>query len=203
MRRLRRGARPRGSVAVEFIIVIIPFLFIFTGIIQLALISVAKLTVHYAAACAARAAVVVIPDNEELGHDATNDSIRNAAVYAVLPITPAAGVNGTIVSAFGPGGGWSAASKSTGVIISQSRFGSDEYDAQITVRVVYAYKCVVPIASRFFCGTIGELPGAATSDLSKANVSPGDGRYLILRAQHTLTKQGRPHPTLNPRKPFI
>jgi Flp pilus assembly protein TadG len=203
MRCLRRAPRPRGSVSVEFVLVIVPFMLLFTGVIQLALISVAKLTVHYAAACAARAAVVVIPDNEEMGHDAGNESIRNAAVYALLPITPSAGTNGTIASAFGPGGGWGATTKATGIIVSQSQFGADRWDAQITVRVVYAYKCVVPLASRYFCAPVSELPDVARNDLQKAGVNPPTGRYLILRAQATMTKQGRPNAELNPRKPFI
>jgi Flp pilus assembly protein TadG len=197
MRRLRSASRPRGMVAVEFVIAIIPFMMIFTGVIQLALVSVAKLTVHYAAACAARAAIVVVPDEEELGHQAHNESIRDAAVYAILPIAPQ---GNSIADAFGKGGGWSEASKNTGVIVSESRFGTDEYDAQITVRVVYAYHCTIPIASRYFCGPISDLPSAAQEDLHKANITPGDGRYLILRAQHTLTKQGRPHAEMNPRK---
>ena len=54
MRRRRPGVR--GAVAVEFLIAIVPFTLIFTGVIQLALISVAKLTVHYAAAGAAQPA---------------------------------------------------------------------------------------------------------------------------------------------------
>lgn len=203
MRRLRRALRPRGSVAIEFIIAIIPFLMILTGVIQLALISVAKLTVHYAAVCATRAAIVVLPENEELGRDVNTENIRDAAVYAILPIAPAISANSTLIESFGQGGGWNEASKNTGIIIQQGMFGTDTWDSQVTVRVVYAYHCSVPIASRFFCAPESELPEAAVKDLHAANIKPGDGRFLILRAEHTLTKQGRPHPELNPRKKII
>jgi hypothetical protein len=198
MRRRRPGVH--GAVAVEFLIAIVPFTLIFTGVIQLALISVAKLTVHYAAACAARAAVVVVPDEEESAHDAGNELVRNAAIYPLLGVAPTGEANSTITDALGKGGGWSQLSKNVGVIMQQSRLGADEYDAQITTRVVYAYHCAIPVASEFFCSPTGELPEAARNDMQLAHVTAGAGRYLILRAEHTLTKQGRPHPLENPRR---
>jgi hypothetical protein len=198
----RRQQHRRGAVSVEFLIVIMPFTLLFTGVLQLALISAAKLTVHYAAACAARAAIVVVPEEEEDGHDAGNELIRDAAIYALLPIAPTSNPRSTVIDALGQGGGWGEVAKHTGVLLTESRLESDEYDAQITTRVVYAYHCAVPIASWFFCSPVGELPAAARKDLQSAKISvSGGGRYLILRAQHTLTKQGRPDPRTNPRRP--
>jgi Flp pilus assembly protein TadG len=202
MHRKRPARKQRGAVMVEFIVAILPFSLLFTGVIQLAMISVAKLTVHYAAACAARAAVVVIPEEEEGGHDAGNERIRNAALWALLPIASSGAGSQSITDAFAKGGGYSEVSRSTGVLLDQSRLGGDGYDAQITTRVVYAYHCTIPLASRFFCSTIGELPEAAQKDLHAANITPGAGRFLVLRAQHTLTKQGRPNPAVNPRRPL-
>jgi hypothetical protein len=197
----RRQQPARGAVSVEFLIVIMPFTLLLTGVIQLALISVAKLTVHYAAACAARAAIVVIPEEEEDARDAGNELIRDAAIYAILPIAPTSNPKSTVVDALGEGGGWGEVAKSTGVLLTESALLGDDYDAQVTTRVVYAYHCAVPIASWFFCSPAGELPSAAQKDMHAAKISVGSGRYLILRAEHTLTKQGRPDPRANPRRP--
>jgi TadE-like protein len=198
----RRQRRARGAVAVEFLIAIVPFTLLFTGVIQLAMISVAKLTVHYAAACAARAAVVVVPDEEEDGHEAGNELIRDAAIYALLPIASTGDANHSITDALGKGGGWGQLSRHVGVLLDEDKLEGDDYDAQITTRVVYAYHCTIPVASLFFCSPPGELPAAARKDMQSAKINVGDGRYLILRAEHTLTKQGRPHPAQNPRRPF-
>jgi hypothetical protein len=185
-------------VSVEFIIAIIPFFLMFTGVVQLAMISVAKMAVHYAAACAARAAIVIVPEEEEHGTKAGNQRIKDAALYALLPIASSTS-NRSVAGAFG-GAAWGELAKSVGVLFQQSRIGADQFDAQITTRVVYAYPCSIPMANRFFCSTIDKLPEAAQRDLHAANINPGGGRYLILRAEHTLTKQGRPQPEINPEK---
>jgi Flp pilus assembly protein TadG len=196
----RRRKNARGAVAVEFLIAIVPFTLLFTGVIQLAMISVAKLAVHYAAACAARAAIVVVPDEEEDARDAGNELIRDAAVYALLPVAPTSADTNSITDAFGKGGGWGEVTRHVGVLLDESRLAGDEYDAQITTRVVFAYHCSIPLASLFFCSPVGELPAAARKDLQAAKLNVGSGRYLILRAEHTLTKQGRPDPRTNPRR---
>ena len=68
---LWRGAvlavrRPRamgqsGAAAAEFVIVVIPFLLMLFGVMQLALASMARVLVSYSAFCAARAAIVFVP----------------------------------------------------------------------------------------------------------------------------------------------
>jgi Flp pilus assembly protein TadG len=199
MKRRSRRSRRRGVVAVEFIVAIIPFILMMTGVVQLALISVAKIATHYAAACAARAAIVVVPEEEEHGTIAGNGRIKDAALYALLPVaSPSGNANMSIGNALARGTAWGNLAKKVGVLLQQSRLGSDEFDAQITTRVVYAYHCTVPMASRFFCGLISDLPPAAKRDLERAKIDVGSGRYLILRAEHTLTKQGRPNPDANP-----
>jgi Flp pilus assembly protein TadG len=196
----RRQHRVRGAVAVEFLIAIVPFTLLLTGVVQLAMISVAKLATHYAAACAARAAVVVVPDEEEDANDAGNQLIRDAAVYALLPVAPTSGTTSSITDALGKGGGWGEVAKQVGVLFDESAVAGDDYDAQITTRVVFAYHCSIPVASEIFCSPSGELPAAARKDLDAAKITTGPGRYLILRAEHTLTKQGRPNPRENPRR---
>ena len=54
-----------GAVYVEFLVVIIPFLTLFLGLTQLALVYSAQLMVEHAAARAVRAAVVILPDDHE------------------------------------------------------------------------------------------------------------------------------------------
>jgi len=200
MRSARRRNRQQGVVGAEFLIAIGPFTLLFTGLIQLTLISAAKLAVHYAAACAARAAVVVVPDEEENGHQAGNNRIRDAAVTALLPLASTAQANNTMTDAFRRGANWGEVENATGIILKQGRLEGEQYDAQIKTRVVYAYHCTVPFANRFFCSLVGQLPDAARKDLEDAHVHVGAGRYLILRAEQTLTKQGRPEPQANPEK---
>src|SRR5262245_40569041 len=199
---MRLARRETGAVAVEFIMAVVPFMLLMSGVVQLAMISVAKLAVHYAAACAARAAIVVLPKEEEMSRDAGNERIREAAMVALLPVASSGQPTSSLANAFAKGGGWAELSKTTGVLLEQRRLSAGGHDAQITTRVVFAYHCTVPLASLFFCSPPGELPEAAQHDLSAAGVKPGPGRYLALRAEHTLTKQGRPNPLVNPERPF-
>lgn len=64
--------RPRamgqsGAAAAEFVITIIPFLLLLFGVMQMALASMAKVLVSYAAFCAARAAIVFVPAEPQGG----------------------------------------------------------------------------------------------------------------------------------------
>src|SRR5262245_28353033 len=59
--RTRRPLDEEGASMAEFVIVIFPFLALLLGIMQLGMASMARLSVSYAAFCAARAAIVVIP----------------------------------------------------------------------------------------------------------------------------------------------
>lgn len=66
MRREERGGLyrdTRGAVYVEFLLAFLPFFFMFLGMLQIALMYTANLVVHHSATTAARAAVVVLPDN--------------------------------------------------------------------------------------------------------------------------------------------
>ncbi len=101
-----------GAAYVEFLIVIIPFLVLFLGLTQLALVYGAQLMVEHAASKAVRAAVVVLPDDHEeadyggvplnqigssgegLAAYSTADNggrlsaIRMAARYVLAPVSP-------------------------------------------------------------------------------------------------------------------
>lgn len=102
----------RGAVAVEFTIAIVPFLLLLMAITQIGLASMCRLMVDYAAFCAARAAVVLVPasgvgsdcrpgggegpnqigtgQNRESDYVGSNKAacIRDAAAYALTPASP-------------------------------------------------------------------------------------------------------------------
>jgi Flp pilus assembly protein TadG len=65
MRRPVRNRGIRGAAYVEFLAVVFPLLTLFLGLTQLALIYGADLLVQQAAARAARAAIVILPDDHE------------------------------------------------------------------------------------------------------------------------------------------
>lgn len=114
-RRARARRRREGAVYAEFLIAFPPVLMFFLCLIQLSMIFVAKLSVQHAAGRAARAAVVVIPDDpahydDEPINDLTTgflggllggpapfglslgegrlDAIRAAAWMPLIPISP-------------------------------------------------------------------------------------------------------------------
>jgi hypothetical protein len=103
--------RPRalgqsGAASAEFVIVIIPFLLMLFGLMQLSLASLARVLVSYSAFCAARAAIVVVPAPSEDGSEgagiigegknAMGDFgsskkvalLRHAAAYPMIPASP-------------------------------------------------------------------------------------------------------------------
>jgi hypothetical protein len=196
---MKRRHNQSGAVLAEFLIALFPFLYLFLGVMQLALISVAKVSVAYAASCAARAAVVVIPAKAEGSSNLSGsaDPIKDAAVYALAPIAPSLPERDTVGNALDGRGGEAktpikvaAAERATGVIVTQA--DANAWDAQITTRVVHLYRCQVPLVNRFFCSSFPDLSADAKRDLEQAKVgSLGAGRYLVLRAESTLTKQGR------------
>jgi hypothetical protein len=94
-----------GAAAAEFVIVVIPFLLLLFGIMQLALASLARVLVSYSAFCAARAAVVFVPESAssaeaanqvgaggnqrgDFSGSAKTTLLRNAAAYALIPASP-------------------------------------------------------------------------------------------------------------------
>jgi len=108
-----------GAAATEFVIVVIPFMLMLTALMQLALASLARTLVSYAAFSAARAASVMVPiqpaqmhgfgatvgqaftdelqNNIGYGANTRTDFaishkaalVRNAAAYALIPASPA------------------------------------------------------------------------------------------------------------------
>jgi hypothetical protein len=82
-----------GSSAVEFVLVLPPLAALLLMILQIALIVQAKFVVNYAAFCAARSAIVVIPDNvsaeprNRIGNPDTSEKLKTIHRAAALPLT--------------------------------------------------------------------------------------------------------------------
>jgi hypothetical protein len=92
-----------GSSAVEFILVLPPLVVLLLMILQIALIVQAKFVVNYAAFCAARSAIVMIPNEissaeprNQLSNPETSNKIQIIHRAAALPLTaisPLPGLN--------------------------------------------------------------------------------------------------------------
>ena len=96
-----------GASAVEFVLVLPALAVMLLMILQIALVVQAKFVVNYAAFCAARSAIVVIPDDvpisrppesrNRLGNPETSEKVETIYRSAALPLTaisPLPGLNG-------------------------------------------------------------------------------------------------------------
>ncbi len=94
----RQALGESGAVMTEFVIVLMPFLLVFFGIMQMAMISIGRILVSYAAFAAARAAIVMVPGDRpgeapgKLNMNAAASgkigAVSNAAAYALIPVSP-------------------------------------------------------------------------------------------------------------------
>ena len=77
----------KGAVYVEFLMVFLPMMICWLGLAQIGLMYGAHLMVGHAAARAARAAIVIIPD-EKTPEDERIEAIRRAARLTLAPVSP-------------------------------------------------------------------------------------------------------------------
>jgi TadE-like protein len=187
--RKRARRRERGVVSVEFLIASAPFFVVLMGVMQYALASVARVSVEYAAFSAARAAVVWLPREEE----GTGGDPSTAAAFPLIPLSPEVD-HGKVSVADYLGKSQimsqldaraSYARQATVVDITPQNPG---WNDDVTVEVAYLYSCKVPIGKQIMCRRFGDLP----SDMKGRFSGSYPGWYLLLRAKHTLTNQGRP-----------
>jgi Flp pilus assembly protein TadG len=181
--------RERGVVSVEFLIVSAPFFIVLMGVMQYALAAVARVSVEYSAFAAARAAVVWLP-REEAG---TGGDPSTAAAFPLIPLSPAVDHgkvsvseylgNSQIMSQLVARAGY--ARQATVVDITPEHPG---WNDDVTVQVAYLYSCKVPIGKQIMCRRFADLP----SDMRGRFSGAFPGWYLVMRASHTLTNQGRP-----------
>ncbi len=155
----------RGAIMVEFLIAFLPLFVFFECIIQLTGLTVAKMVIQHSAYVAARAAVVVLPDDPkyyggtQLGvfDGQRRDEIQRAAA---IPLTAVRSLVHARVSVQQTASRRGNATGFTG--------------QRISVRVQADYRCFVPLASIIVCGS-----------------SSGE---RTLTAEASLPYQGAPYP---------
>lgn len=137
------GGDQSGAVYVEFLIAFMPLFVLFSGLFQLGMVEIADLVTRHAAVTAARAAIVVLPDNPMYYDTKVNliggqryDDIRSAAEMTIEAIDPSPRVEVRFPRV--PGG--------TEYV--ESVGPHDIVHAQVR----YQYACRVPIGNLLVCG---------------------------------------------------
>lgn len=181
--------RERGVVSVEWLIACGPFLVVVMGVMQYALASQARVAVEYAAFSAARAAVVWLPRQD----DGTGGDPSTAAAFPLVALSPE--VDRGLVSV----SDYLGRSRIESQIIARAAYArratavdiknaSPGWNDPVTVEIGYLYSCKVPIGKQILCKRFSEIPGDWQGRFSGSF----PGWYLLMRATHTLTNQGRP-----------
>lgn len=142
-------ADARGAVYVEFLIVFLPLFVMFMSLVQFAFVQVANLVTKHAAVQAARAAIVVLPDDP--------------AYYGNVPVNKVSGDRKTVIEAAARG---RLLAVSSGFPDFKIKFptspGGDDDKTQyqqddiVRVRVTYQYPCKIPIGARFVCNILSQ-----------------------------------------------
>lgn len=169
-----------GAVYVEFLIVFWPLMILWLGLTQIGILYGVHILVNHAAAKAARAAIVILPDEEDRyegdqpftilqdtdngeddGLDAYRkairggrlDTIRNAARIPLASVSPSLDipVNSALIDLLA---GWIWTEYAVAVTFP----GPDgnfltrfDQTGALTTRVTYLYKCPVPIINKIIC----------------------------------------------------
>ena len=139
----------RGAVYVEFLAAFLPLFIFFESLVQFAGLVTAKLVVQHAAVSAARAAIVVLPDdpdeydNEPVGSISGKrlDAIENAAAITLRTLHSFVDFKVTFPT--------SSDGKQT-----RTKVGRDDL---VRVKVEATYHCSVPLANRLVCNPTTSL----------------------------------------------
>lgn len=131
----------RGAVYVEFLLAFVPLLFFFGALLQLALLAVGGLMVEHSAVVAARAAIVVLPDDPRFYDGAPLntptgarfEAIRRAARMPLLAFESDPAPEVTFLSS----GGSAATTFAPGEVV--------------RVRVSYDFPCLLPLGGALVC----------------------------------------------------
>ena len=151
----------RGAIYVEFLIAFMPLFVFFMCLIQMVFLSIGQLMTMHAAECAARAAIVVFPDDpSRYDSSQTNqiegkrrNTVYRAATVALAPVSVVA-IKLTFPSTQGGDD-------------DQTSFGRDDL---IRVKLEALYKCQVPIAKFIVCN-----PMTGTRKLKAEAALPNQG----------------------------
>jgi len=189
----RHGHQEEGVAYVEFLVVFGPLMTFWLCLAQLGLAYGAHLAVAHAAARAVRAAIVILPDDEEgwedrydsvapltvgssgSGLDAYDsapqggrfEAIRRAARLTLAPVSPDLGVDvaGKVGALFA---GYLWTRFAVAVTFPD---GDDGYRSSfpatgpLTARVTFLYRCPVPVADRLVCAAYRSITGGSRKEL--------------------------------------
>ncbi len=155
-----------GAVMVEFIVAFLPLMIFFEALLQFGGIVTGKLVVNHAAVCAARAAVVVLPDDPKFYDDVPvgqptgkrREDIERAAAVPLAALKSFEAIRIKFPS-------------QPGATDDRTSFSKNEL---VVIRVEADYHCQVPLVNRLLCN-------AATSK-----------RTLV--AEASFPNQGAPYP---------
>lgn len=145
LKELRKDAR--GAVYVEFLIVFMPIFVMFMSLVQFAFVQTANLVTKHAAVQAARAAIVVLPDDPNF--------------YGNVPVNKVAGDRKTIIEAAARGRLLAVSTMPDFKIQFPSTAGGDDDKTQfqqddvVRVKLTFNYPCKIPIGNRVVCALLG------------------------------------------------
>jgi len=145
LKELRTDAR--GAIYVEFLIVFMPLFVMFMSLVQFAFVQTANLVTKHAAVQAARAAIVVLPDDPNF--------------YGNVPVNKVAGDRKTIIEAAARGRLLAVSTMPDFKIQFPSTPGGDDDKTQfqqddvVRVKLTFNYPCKIPIGNRFVCTLLG------------------------------------------------
>jgi hypothetical protein len=168
-----------GAVYVEFLVVFWPLMLLWLGLTQIGLLYGVHIMVNHAAAKAARAAIVIFPDEEDryqgderlsILQDANSedvslkaykkaqrggrlDTIRKAARIPLATVSPSLDIsaNNAMVDLIA---GWMWTEYAVAVTFPDGNgnfLTKFDQTGPLTTRVTYLYKCPVPLISRIMC----------------------------------------------------
>jgi hypothetical protein len=149
------GGGTTGAVYIEFLIAFMPLFVFFMSLVQLAYVEAANIVVEHAAVMAARAAIVVLPDDPayydyeavNLASGARLEDIKRAARVPLRSVMP-----------------------SPTFEVSFPRGEQVERDGLVEVQVDLLYKCLVPVGRAFVCS-----PWSGRKKLSGRAAMPNQG----------------------------
>jgi Flp pilus assembly protein TadG len=152
-----------GAVFVEFLIAFMPLFLFFSSLVQLIVLETADIVTKHAATVAARAAIVVLPDDPQY-YDST--PVNRAEGRRLSDIQAAARVP---LTALDPDPTFTLTFPSApGASDNRTQFRDDD---MVRVRIAYAHRCGVPIGNVLVCGAqrTRQLTGEAAMPNQGAN----------------------------------
>jgi hypothetical protein len=163
----------KGAVYVEFLIVFLPLFTMFMSLVQYGYVAAAALVARHAAENAARAAVVIIPDDPAYYQgNAVYSLDASSAVHRLEAINAAA--NTRLLAVTGLPIFSLSFPSSPGGSDSKTSFGPDDV---VRVQIKFQYQCGVPIGRMFVCSdsALGFLTGGLLKTLKAEAAFPMQG----------------------------